>query len=80
MIFEDSTRMEISLNDTQIALIKQRQAGMNACQLEFNHAQDKLNSLIMGIVTAKGVIGQFNFQIQGDKLILEFPSVPVVEE
>lgn len=73
--------MEIHLNDTQLGVIKQKQANINACQLELNHAQDKLNSFITGVVSAKGVMGQFNYKIEGDKLIVEFPpGVPYIEE
>jgi hypothetical protein len=81
MIFDSTRVMEIHLNETQIGLIKQRQATINACQLEMNHAQDKLNSFITGVVSSKGVVGQFNYRVTEDKLVIEFPEVkPPIEE
>lgn len=73
--------MQIQLNETQLNLIKQRQQVINACQLELNHAQDKLNSFVTGVASAKGVMGQFSYRTEGDKLIIEFPEVkPPIEE
>jgi hypothetical protein len=73
--------MEITLNETQVALLKQRQAGVNVCQVELSHAQDKMNDFVTGIATSRGVMGQFSYRVQEDKLVLEFPEVkPPIEE
>lgn len=68
--------MEINLTQDQITLIAQRQGFVNATKLELNHAQDKLDSLIVGIATSKGVSTNFTYSIAGTKLVIQLPPEP----
>ena len=73
--------MNITLTPEQINLINQKQAVVQATRLEASHAEEKLNLLITGIASGKGVNGSFNCTISGDELIISFPEPPThIEE
>ena len=73
--------MRIPLNDTQKTRIAQRQSQIRSQEMELNHSKDKLNDFIVGIATARGVIGDFTWTIKEDALEIELPEpTPAIEE
>ena len=71
----------IDLTPEQISHIASRQSQIAVIEAEKNHNQEKLNSFVSGLLSAKGFIGGLTYTFAENKLIVTIPEeTPPIEE